>query len=175
MSQRDQTIRQESMIVIAFIIAVLLALVPQGEVETAYADDPLYYPDDVAAINKIIAANGLQWTMADPADGTYVPADWSGIVWTDDTCNKRISQLDLEGEALTGILDVTRLSELTGLICNGNRLSGLDISGCPGITYLDCSDNLLRELDATGNAELKLLIYSGNPMDKPVLSAKKAL
>ena len=38
-----------------------------------------YNPGDIAVINAIIDNNGLNWTKANPADGSYVPADWTGV------------------------------------------------------------------------------------------------
>jgi len=43
-----------------------------------------YNPGDIAVINNIIANNGLNWTPA-PTDGSSVPADWGGGIWSGPT------------------------------------------------------------------------------------------
>ena len=76
-----------------------------------------YDPTDVAAVNKIIEANGLQ------ADGA-APESWGFARWSDDT-PKRLLELNLDSRSLTGTLDfgADGLEELTILRLDNNPFS----------------------------------------------------
>ena len=78
-----------------------------------------YDPTDVAAVNKIIEANGLQ------ADGA-APESWGFARWSDDT-PKRLLELNLDSRSLTGTLDfgADGLEELTILRLDNNQLTVL--------------------------------------------------
>jgi len=103
-----------------------------------------YNAEDIAVINSIIADNGLNLTPANPADGSYVPADWKEILWSDVALDKRITDLNVARESLTGALNVSGLLSLQRLYCNNNQLSGLSLP--PGLKFLGCDHNLLAEL-----------------------------
>ena len=106
-------------------ICLVLMLLPRIVMPIIAATPGTYNAGDIAVINRIIANNGLNWTTADPADGSYVPGGWTGIVWSDDNTDKRILELDVSGKNLAGTLDVAGLTDLNLLNCRDNRLTAL--------------------------------------------------
>ncbi|MDR0872370.1 MAG: hypothetical protein LBN27_02735, partial [Prevotellaceae bacterium] len=139
---------------------------------------PVYNPGDIAVINAIIDNNGLNWTKANPADGSYVPADWkngfgqTGVFWSDDAENKRVTELDVQEKNLTGTLDVTGLTAMDVLRCNNNQLTALDVSGLTALGVLHCFGNQLTELDVSDLSSLRLLWCHYNQLAKLDLSNK---
>ena len=139
---------------------------------------PLYNPGDIAVINAIIENNGLNWTKADPADGSYVPEDWE-VNWSYDETDRRITGCYIRQESLTGVLDVSGLTSLhtlffeinqltitklnisctsiKWLILDNSQLTELDASGCTSLEILSCGENQLTELDVSGCTSLKQL------------------
>ena len=117
----------------SIILSLLLLLAP------AATTAQTYHAGDIAVINDIIANNGLDWTEADPADGSYVPADWSSVVVWNTATPRRITRLDIVGKNLTGVLDVTGLTSLETLWCFANNLTTLDVSNCTALEELRCS------------------------------------
>ena len=87
---------------------------------------PVYNPGDIAVINAIIDNNGLNWTKA-PEDGSAIPVGWTGIIWSDDPIDKRITRLDLYANGLSGEVDVSGLTEMEWLDCGCNELTMLDV------------------------------------------------
>ena len=119
----------------------------------------IYHPGDIAVMNAMIDNNGLQWTKA-PTDGSSVPGDWTywniqgvgefGVIWSNEATNKRITQLYLSNQSLTGELNVTGLTELTFLWCFTNYLTSLDASGLRYLWRLGCGENNLSSLNVSG-------------------------
>ncbi len=54
-------------------------------------------------------------------------------------------------------LDVSGLTSLTYLACNGNKLTSLDVSGLTELTQLYCEENQLTSLDVSGLTKLEWL------------------
>ena len=135
----------------------------------------MYNPGDIAAINAIIAGNGLGWTPAGPADGSYVPADWKGVTWSDDALNKRVVGLNVTNEGLTGSLNVSGLSKLAVLNCNDNTLTALNVSGLTALSWLDCVSNNLTALNVSGLTALSWLNCMGNDLSALDVSGLTAL
>ena len=117
-----------------------------------------YHPNDIAVINDMIRNNGLGWSLADPEDGSQVPDDWTGIIWSDDEALKRVVSLDVNDCGLTGALTVSGLAKLEYLNCQGNGLGAIDVRGLINLEYLNCSENNLTELDASGLVNLHELV-----------------
>ncbi|MDR3365306.1 MAG: cadherin-like beta sandwich domain-containing protein [Clostridiales Family XIII bacterium] len=134
-----------------------------GEITAFAAGD--YNAGDIAAINAIISGNGLAWTPASPADGSYVPADWLAT-WSPASTNKRIIQLDLDNSSLAGALDVSGLIALELLACNNNQLAALDVSGLIALRNLQCNSNQLAELDVSGLSALETLLCVNNRLTR---------
>jgi len=139
-----------------------------------------YNTMDIAVINSIIANNGLNWTPADPADGSYVPEDWLlvdkasppdyplwyGVRWTGapDSIDRRVAGLFIHNNGLTGVLDVSDLTELTELACYDNKLSSLDVSKNTELVDFWCDRNKLSSLDISKNTKLKRFSCGQNPL-----------
>ena len=73
---------------------------------------------------------------------------------------------------LTGIEYFTALKKLE---CEGNHLTGLDISKNTALTYLNCSDNQLTGLDISKNTVLEELYCDNNPLTSLDVSKNKKL
>ncbi len=52
---------------------------------------------------------------------------------------------------------ITIKGNISGLDCNENNLSSLDVSKCTKLTYLECDENNLSSLDVSKNTELTVL------------------
>lgn len=87
--------------------------------------------------------------------------------------NYELSQLDLtgmtqlkalscEGNALTS-LNLSACQNLESLVCNNNQLTTLDVSGLNKLETLTCFSNDLATLNLTGCASMKNLDSSVNP------------
>ena len=125
-----------------------------------------YNTGDIAVINNIIATNGLGWTPDAIADGDVIPADWTGVTWSGNPgdTNRRIVELYLYNEGLTGALDVSGLDALEELNCNYNNLTALDVSGLTNLVNLYCNGNDFAALDVSDNVALVTLSCSGNSL-----------
>ena len=148
----------------------------------------IYNAGDVAVINDMIDNNGLQWTKADPADGSYISDGWIGAHWSDEETGKRIVILDIVNQSLTGDLDVSKLTGLQELLCSSwiimenssdplppyselnneqlNRLTSLNASGCSNLRQLDCRFNLLTSLDVSACTGLEFLDCAVNQLEE---------
>ena len=113
----------------------------------------VYDLNDVDVINAIIDNNGLSATKDDPAS-------WGFATW-DVSSPKRITQLILRGESLTGTLDVSGLSRLTNLSLADNPLTSFTskdgksltitplVSGTVKMTSVDLTDGTTIDLTVT--------------------------
>jgi Leucine-rich repeat (LRR) protein len=137
-----------------------------GTLTLTYPDTPLYNPNDIAVINAMIDNNGLQLTKADPADGSYVPEDWTykGVYWSNDAANKRIVNLYVYTQSLTGVLDVSNLTNLQWFDCNNNSLTELNVSNLTNLSYLNCSNNSLTALNVSNMTGLWYLNCNSNSL-----------
>ena len=135
----------------------LLAVVLSFSVGTITAQT--YHPDDIKAINNIIANNGLAWTTAAPDDGTICPPNWTGVMWNNST-PKRITALHVSSKGLTGTLNVTALTSLFDFQCQKNNLTALSIAN--NVRYLICNYNHLTELDVSNRSQLYEVDCSNN-------------
>ena len=157
-----------TVIAVALVIAVMAFSISLSDGGDGYENEQAlsapgdYNAGDIAVINNIISNNGLGWTSASPADGSYVPADWWGVTWSSDVTNKRISGLDFDSYYLTGSLDLRGLTALEDLNCYYNNLTSLDLSGLTALEKLNCARNNLTSLDLSGLAALKELDCSYN-------------
>ena len=125
--------------------------------DPADANSDGYHDGDVAAINAMIATNDLPLTKD-------APASWAteGVTW-DESTPKRITYLKLSEKGLTGEMDVSALTAMTGLRCEKNKLTALTLSNqLTNLVYLDCSYNGLTALDVSGVTELSYLDCSVN-------------
>jgi len=125
-----------------------------------------YHAGDIVVINSIIDNNGLKWTKANPADGSYVPADWTGIEWSGDVTDKYVGGLNIQDQSpeLTGVLDVSGLSNLYYLYCSSNQLTDINVSGQINLHSLFCWGNQLTKLDVSGLHNLYMFDCGGNQL-----------
>jgi hypothetical protein len=142
-----------------------------GTLTLKYTDQQLLYNShDVALINKMIANNGagasLGWSTADPADGSYIPEDWKNISWSDVANNKRVTDLELQTQNLTGALDVSGMTELKYLRVEGNYLTEIDLANTPALQSLSCANmnSLLTKIDVSECPALVQLFANNNPL-----------
>ncbi|MDR1719436.1 MAG: hypothetical protein LBR67_04850, partial [Dysgonamonadaceae bacterium] len=137
-------------------IAVLTAFTAQAQT---------YNTGDIAVINTLIANNGLAWTTASTS-GSSVPSDWTGVTWSSDASNKRITSLNT-GALLTGSVNLTNLTALTTFICTSpgtaNKMSGtLTLPNSTVLTTVDVRSNSLTSIDASKATGLVTLLCSNN-------------
>ena len=64
---------------------------------------------------------------------------------------------------------------ITGLICNGNQLTELEVSDNPALTLLFCSDNALTVLNIGANTALKELQCDNNQLTEIIANHNTAL
>ena len=151
----------------------------------------VYNAGDIAVINAIIASNGLQWTKADPADGSYVPSDWTGVSWSNDATDKRINKLIIPDRSLASALDVSGLMNLTDLWCYNNQITGLtlpsslevlrcfdnsltgalDVSGLTNLNHLSCYNNQITDLGTLPSSLTQLWCHNNQITDLGALPA----
>ncbi len=78
------------------------------------------------------------------------------------------------GNQLTS-LDVSGCTALETLSCYRNKLTNLDVSGCTALTNLECYDNDLKSLDVSNNAALTDLHCDQNRLTSLDVSNNAAL
>ncbi|NLM14535.1 MAG: hypothetical protein GX218_01570 [Clostridiaceae bacterium] len=152
-----------TLLALCMCIALLSATVFAAEV---------YSRDDIEVVNGIIDAHPeLGWEKA-PVEGSSKPDDWNNkVYWDFGVSPRRVIDLDLMGENLTGSLNVSGLTALRALNCSFNQLTGLDVSGLTALTRLDCRFNeLTGTLDVSGMATLTRLDCSFNQLTGLVLN-----
>ena len=72
--------------------------------------------------------------------------------------------IDLDGNNLKGVIDVSGCTSLGVLYCDENQLTSLNVSGCTSLTILDCEDNQLSSLDVYGCTSLVNFFYYYNQL-----------
>lgn len=71
----------------------------------------------------------------------------------------------------SGVITVSSNSKIRTLICSGNSLTALDLSGAPNLCSLYCQDNELDALDVSGCAKLTDLNCARNQIGKIKVTA----
>lgn len=95
------------------------------------------------------------------------------------SCGKN-THTDLgEGEVLRGNdlvdLDLSANGKLEYVICDGNGLNTVDVSGCVRLLNFGCYENSITQIDVSKNPRLGWLSCWGNLLTKLDVSANKAL
>jgi len=129
-------------------------------------DPKVYDSFSVQVINNLIKNNGLKATPDAPESWTifYNPEthESGGFVeWTEET-PKKILELHIGSENLTGNASLAGLKTMETLICSNNNLTGLDVTGCEQMSVLHCDNNKLTKLDLTNCTQLYRLLCSDN-------------
>ena len=117
-----------------------------------------YDPAAVAAINKLIADNGLRATPD-------APITWNFASWNNDT-PRQIVKLRLSWENMTGEASFAGLTTLQGLYCDNNNLTGLDVANCVGLQKFNCANNKLSKLNVTCCSALQELFCHENNLSE---------
>lgn len=123
-----------------------------------------YSGADIAIINQMIETNGLALAKDDPIGWTKAPY----MVSWDSGNPRRITRLNLYNQNLTGVLDVTGLTELEWLQCYNNSLTGVQASGLTKLKTLDCKRNQLTMLEISGLTNMNNLQFSYNNQLKSI-------
>jgi len=74
------------------------------------------------------------------------PGNWKGVIWTI-TNPKKVKELWIDNNNLSGTLQITQLDSLTDLYCPSNQLTEIQVADLPGLKYLSCYYNNLTHLD----------------------------
>jgi uncharacterized repeat protein (TIGR02543 family) len=125
-------------------------------------DISAYSTEDMAVINQIISENGLNATPS-------AVAKWDFVTWEDSAGGKRITELSFIPNYLTfgrinGILDISGLTSLRSLSCEGNKLTGLNALGLTSLEYLHCSRNELTDFNVSGLTSLEQFNCESNKL-----------
>ncbi|MDR1718756.1 MAG: hypothetical protein LBR67_01355, partial [Dysgonamonadaceae bacterium] len=154
-------------------IIVLTMVVQTIAVLTAFtAQAQTYNTGDIAVINAIISNNGLSWTTASTS-GSSVPSDWTGVTWSSASTGKRITELNLAYQSLTGTLNVSALTGLTTIYANDNQLTGVNVTGNTALVILGVWANKITSLDISNNTELQQVAVGNNKLTSLDLSKNK--
>jgi len=132
---------------------ITIRTLDSGDTDSNEPPDRLFNRNDIAAINRIIAQNNLNATIASPDDGTFVPDDWTFATWSNDIqplfarataltdTEYRLTELRLNSRNLTGVLDVHYLDRLTYLDVSYNHLTGINVDGLQLLVTLNVRRN----------------------------------
>ena len=104
-----------------------------------------YHDGDLAVINALaerVGENG--------------GADWSRITWNTES-PKRVTYLNLSNTVLSGVLDVSALTNLKTLYCSWTGITELDVSALTNLEWLNCRGTDITELDVTALTNLETL------------------
>ncbi|MDW3196736.1 MAG: T9SS type A sorting domain-containing protein [Cytophagales bacterium] len=119
---------------------------------------PILQADSMLLVELYNQTDGTNWT-----DNTGWLSDnlsnWMGVTLVSD----RVSQVDLSSNALQGEApgDLLYLEELTQMNLSGNSLTAIpDLSSIAGLTNFDVSSNLLEFDDLEPNASISGLVYT---------------
>ncbi|MBQ1440896.1 MAG: hypothetical protein IIZ08_03110 [Clostridia bacterium] len=176
--------------------------IPQGILTAdASADFSIVSPTDTASVSRIVspsemlnlgapvatmttaAATGSTFSLditgtdvyIDYGDGTTVPYPGDAtVLGSEIKLYGNITGLHCESNQLTA-LDVSNNTALTNLDCESNQLTSLDVSGCAALTHLDCYSNQLTTLSVSGCTALTGLDCSVNQLTALDVSGCTAL
>ena len=101
-----------------------------------------YHDGDLAVINALaerVGENG--------------GADWSRAGWNTES-PKRVTYLNLSETALSGVLDVSALTNLEKLDCSWTGITELDVSALTNLYELYCYNTDITELDLSNLTSL---------------------
>ncbi len=79
-------------------------------------------------------------------------------------CAKLGKSLNVSNKGIKDLAGIKHFINITGLLCQNNELTQLDVSGLVNLDRLECEGNQLTTLNAEGCANLTLLFCSRNLM-----------
>ena len=110
---------------------------------------------DVAALKALIAEQRERGATVSEDIGN------SDEYWWNDG---RLMSINWSEKNLSGDLDISGVTSLTGLNCSKNQLSSLDVRNNTSLCRLHCDDNQLSNLDVSNNTSLESLECSENQL-----------
>lgn len=110
---------------------------------------------DVAALKALIAEQRERGATVSEDIGN------SDEYWWNDG---RLMSINWSEKNLSGDLDISGVTSLTGLNCSKNQLSSLDVRNNTSLCRLHCDDNQLSNLDVSNNTSLTSLWCAGNQL-----------
>lgn len=97
-----------------------------------------------------------------------------GLKTLDVSSLTNLTQLTCQGNMLTSLRIGTKQS-LTWINCASNELKSINVAGCPQLERLDCYANKLENLDVTANSRLSELYCQDNALKSLDLSSNSLL
>lgn len=161
---------------IATIIGIVLASCKKDK-----DDDPVVVSMVTKAPEVLIGLAGAGNTLIDWGDGTKEKNNISGewLSYTYDYSDAATSHtITITGKMITGMdcnsnqltsLDVSKNTKMTFLNCSENQLTSLDVSTNTTLTSLSCHNNQLTSLDVSRNTALRWLYCYNNLLDADAL------
>ena len=102
--------------------------------------------------------NFAEWKFCNIAE-LISAKDYADVTCLEDSEINSVDWIQTNAPSLKGIEFFTAL---TTLVCNGKRLTELDVSRNTALTWLDCRNNQLKTLDVSRNTALTNLYCSSN-------------
>ena len=79
--------------------------------------------------------------------------------------------LNVQNKNISDLTGIQAFTNITELICKGNNLTSIDLSGNVGLNILQCNTNHLNSLDLTANTALSMLFCGNNNLSSLDLSS----
>ena len=95
-------------------------------------------------------------------DTLMVPA--AGLKTIDLSQTKQLKLLGIDNNYELSLLDLTGMTQLKALSCEGNALTSLNLSACQNLESLVCNNNQLTTLDVSGLNKLETLTCFSNDL-----------
>lgn len=105
--------------------------------------------EDLDALKKIVKEQN--------ATGACVPTDYDNQTYYKWSGDGRLRMIYWRNVGLTGKISFSAFTGLEGLRCSGNKLTGIDVTGCPMLQELGCCSNQLTDLDVSSCPALFVL------------------
>ena len=86
-----------------------------------------------------------------------------------------VESVNVESRDIASVEGVKYFTNMKWLLCQNNRITTLDLSGCSGLYQLSCNDNQLTSINLSGCSQLNYLAVSNNQLTELDLSRNKAL
>jgi len=113
----------------------------------------------VAAFSYEPSTALISWT---DINGSFGPVDRPTFLAAVDIAS--VTSVTLNDGTVTSLSNLSSLPALTGLACQQNLLTTLDVTGCTALTSIVCDHNALTTLDVSGHTALTSLICTENSL-----------
>lgn len=105
--------------------------------------------EDLEALKKIVKEQN--------AAGACIPTDYDNQIYYKWSGDGRLRMIYWRDVGLTGKISFSAFTGLEGLRCSVNKLTGIDVTGCPMLQELGCCSNQLTDLDVSSCPALFVL------------------